>query len=168
VLADAMYDRLDTEPIYSCRVTSVQMAKPEDKSTSNMKLTVQAPSKKLVEKVAKMEFSHVISTIPFSVLRSIDLSSCALSYAQKIALRSLHYGPSIKVGIKFKTPWWRTEPFGSQKGGQSSTDRPSRVVVYPSYGLEDDLDKPAVLIAPYNWFVCPIFATPRQGADISD
>ena len=134
------------------------MTKPND-PTSNMKITVQASSKALEKKFSNMEFSHVISTIPFSALRSVDISRCNLNYTQKMALRCLNYGPSVKVGIKFKTRWWQTDEFGKQMGGQSSMDHPSRVVVYPSYGIGDQEDKPGVLIAPYNWFVCHLFST---------
>ena len=52
------------------------------------------------------QFSHVISTIPLPVLRTIDLSAAGLDPMQSNALRELNYGPSIKVGIQFKEAWW--------------------------------------------------------------
>jgi hypothetical protein len=97
-------------------------------------------------------YSHVVSTIPFGRLRAIDLSQCGLDYEQEMALRSLHYGPAVKVGIKFKSRWWQdSDP--SKAGGSSKTDRQSRVVVYPSYGLDGAENSPGVLVASYNWYV---------------
>src|SRR6201995_5425705 len=60
-------------------------------------------------------FSHVISTIPLPVMRIIDLSKAELSPMQANAIRELNYGPSIKIGLQFKTAWWTT-----------STDRDSK------------------------------------------
>ena len=152
-----MCSKLTTKPDYSCRVTSVYMTNPND-PTSNMKIKIQTKNTVLAKTISEQEFSHVISTIPFSALRSVDISGCNLEYKQRMALRCLNYGPSVKVGIKFKTRWWQTDEFGKQMGGQSSTDRPSRVIVYPSYGTDDPVDKPGVLIAPYNWFVCHLYS----------
>jgi monoamine oxidase len=93
-------------------------------------------------------YGSVISTLPLPVLRTLDLKDCDLMPMQTNALRELDYGPSIKVGIKFKSQWW-TEKFNIV-GGQSFTDRPIRTIVYPSYGTS----KPpltTVLIASYCW-----------------
>ena len=94
------------------------------------------------------QYSHVISTIPLGCLRMVDLDRCKLSYALREALRSLQYGPSVKIGMRFRRRWW--EDLG-HKGGVSSTDRYvrlrlpitssnvteypfrlSRMIVYPS------------------------------------
>lgn len=135
------------------------MTKPDagiDGDTS-MKLTVAGHPE-----FSEREYSHVVSTIPLSCLRTVDTEKCNLTYLQKMALRSLNYGSGVKVGIKFKTRWWKKVPEGLAEGGEgwpkvvgeggvSSTDRQSRVVVYPSYGVDDPEDKPGVLIAAYNW-----------------
>jgi monoamine oxidase len=93
-------------------------------------------------------YSHVISTIPLPCLRTIDLSGAGLNVMQKNALRKLQYGPSTKIGIRFKTAWWWTR-FGIV-GGQSFTDLPIRTIVYPSYGVDSDTPS-TVLIASYCW-----------------
>jgi len=80
----------------------------------------------------------------------MDLDGCKLDYAQKMALRSLNYGPAVKVGIKFKTRWWQ-DPSFQEQGGLSLTDRQSRTLVYPSYRTEGPADVPGVVIATYNW-----------------
>jgi monoamine oxidase len=95
-------------------------------------------------------YSHVISTIPLSCLRLVDLTKAELDYAQRTALRSLHYDASCKVGIKFRTKWWHND-VDITRAGQGKTDEPVRVCAYPSYGIDDDPSKPAVLIASYTW-----------------
>ena len=94
------------------------------------------------------QFTHVISTIPLPVLRTIDLSAAGLDPMQSNALRELNYGPSIKVGIQFKEAWWFTK--FQIIGGQSYTDRPIRTIVYPSFGDVQD-GKTTTLIASYCW-----------------
>lgn len=98
--------------------------------------------------VSKTQYDHVISTIPLTTLRTLDIDNARLNFKQKNALRLLQYGPSIKVGIKFKKNWWKDLNI---KGGQSYADRNIRTVVYPSYGLPDAVDPTAVLIASYCW-----------------
>ncbi|CAE6492886.1 unnamed protein product [Rhizoctonia solani] len=89
-------------------------------------------------------YSHVIFAIPPPCLRTIDLSTCRLDYAQRNALRQVSVGPSCKIGMKFKTAWWNKTGI---RGGQSSTDRMARTIVYPSHGD----GKSTVLIVSYSW-----------------
>ncbi|KII90226.1 hypothetical protein PLICRDRAFT_584478 [Plicaturopsis crispa FD-325 SS-3] len=103
-------------------------------------------------------YENVISTVPITVLRHvIDTSDCELTNMQNSALRSCQYTPAIKIGIKFRSAWWTTGKDRDGKpinivGGRSFTDRPIRIVVYPSYGLEGNLKgDPAVLIASFVW-----------------
>ncbi|KLO16478.1 hypothetical protein SCHPADRAFT_995057 [Schizopora paradoxa] len=92
-------------------------------------------------------YEHVISTLPFGMLRLVDTRFCGFSYALDEAIRSLRYDASVKVAIQFTKRWWEEEPY-KQFGGQSKTDRPTRVVVYPSYGIGG---ADAVLLASYSW-----------------
>ncbi|KAG8740117.1 hypothetical protein FRC10_004746 [Ceratobasidium sp. 414] len=101
------------------------------------------------------QFSHVISTIPLTVLRAIDLKKAGLSPMQANALRELNYGPSVKIGLQFSTAWWTTGVDLDGKplnivGGQSYTDRPLRTVVYPSFG-NVKAGATTTLIASYCW-----------------
>ena len=73
-----------------------------------------------------------------------------MTYIQRQAIRTLNYGPAVKVGIRFKTRWWEQGGL-NQRGGSSYTDRPSRTIVYPSAGLGET--GPGVLMATYNWCV---------------
>jgi len=90
----------------------------------------------------------VISTIPLGCLQTVGLD-VPLSYNAKVAIRCASYMDSTKVGIKFKSRWWQNPPV-SIVGGLTNTDRPTRCVVYPSYGINDPT-APAVMIASYNW-----------------
>ncbi|RPA94806.1 hypothetical protein L873DRAFT_1792715 [Choiromyces venosus 120613-1] len=128
VVTDRMADRILTKPLYNRRVTAIAMAVPDLKKDNpnnpNMKISVQ---------------DHP------------EYEAKRLDYVQNQALRCLEYGPAIKVGIKFKTRWWQQIPGFGMRGGVSSTDRPTRIVVYPSYGLDDPENANGVLIASYCW-----------------
>lgn len=142
-----MLAKLSNKPTYNSRVTAVTEQTSDD------------PCKRV--KVSVLDqgdeyFSHVVSTVTFSVLRTIDTDGVQMNFAQREALRALNYGQSIKVAIKFKNRWWEKSDVKSpQVGGASRTDRQSRVVVYPSYGLKED--GPGVLMVSYNWLVLPCF-----------
>lgn len=93
-------------------------------------------------------YSHVLFTIPPPCLLAIDLSACRMDLLQRDAVRQVSIGPSCKIGMKFNTPWWSSGQHGlTINGGQSSTDRPVRTVVYPSYGGGQS----TTLITSYTW-----------------
>jgi monoamine oxidase len=96
-------------------------------------------------------YSHVITTATTPCLQTMDLRGAELNYAQREAIRVLRYDNSVKLGIKFKRKWWIAN--GITKGGLGKTDRPTRVVVYPSYALGDPVEGEGVLLACYNWSV---------------
>ena len=77
----------------------------------------------------------------------IDTSMCSLSWDLQSAIRCLSYDGSTKVGIKFKERWWE-KLSTPQLGGVSYTDRPTRVVVYPSYGIGGN---DATILVSYSW-----------------
>ncbi|KAF9560294.1 amine oxidase [Agrocybe pediades] len=130
--------------VKNTRVTSIGLESDADDSP----MVVVAGGK-------ERKYSHVISTLPLPVLRTIDLSGSKLSLIQENGLRQCQYGPSIKIGMLFSEPWWTT---GNDKdgepikivGGQSYTDLPIRTVVYPSYGAYTD-EPSRTLIASYCW-----------------
>ncbi|KAJ7107855.1 hypothetical protein C8R44DRAFT_637286, partial [Mycena epipterygia] len=101
-------------------------------------------------------YNHVITTIPFGCLRAVDTSNCDFGYMLNTAIRMLQYDASTKVAIKFTTRWWEGAHIngykctvGDQMGGVSSTDRPTRMVVYPSYGMGGTTG--ATMIVSYTW-----------------
>jgi Flavin containing amine oxidoreductase len=91
-------------------------------------------------------FNHIVSTVTLSALRMVDTEECNLSYALKTSMRMLYYGGSVKVGIQFTDRWW--EP--THQGGVSRTDRQTRIVVYPSYGIGDSTSGTTILVS-YTW-----------------
>lgn len=90
------------------------------------------------------KYTHIIFAIPPPCIRMIDISTCELDFNQRNALRELQLAPSSKIGIKFKTAWWKKQGI---IGGQSTSDRVCRTVVYPSHGEGES----TVLIASYSW-----------------
>ncbi|KAF8879816.1 hypothetical protein BD779DRAFT_1446679 [Infundibulicybe gibba] len=77
-------------------------------------------------------FEDIISTLPLPCLRTLELEESGISVEQANAMRQITYGNSVKIGMRFKSAWWTEKK--NIHGGQSSTDRPVRTVVYPSHG----------------------------------
>ncbi|KAG8910089.1 hypothetical protein FRC00_008905 [Tulasnella sp. 408] len=133
------------------RVTEIYYASPDEVPSLFTPIRVKVEG----ESQAR-EYGHVISTLPVPVLRSLRIDNAGLDVNQAYALRQLQYGPSEKIGVKFRTQWWRT---GKQVdgdsfdiiGGQSYSDRVVRTVVYPSYGIPGNDPESTVLIASYSW-----------------
>jgi monoamine oxidase len=103
----------------------------------------------------ELRFTHVISTIPLPVLRTMDLTQAGMLPMQKSALRQLTYMPATKIGMQFKTAWWTHAKDKNGRvlgiiGGQSYTDSPLRTIVYPSFG---DVAKgqATTLISSFTW-----------------
>ncbi len=70
----------------------------------------------------------VLCTLPFSVLRQLDLQG--LSNGKMSAIRNWSYVSSTKVGIYFKERFWETE-YGIY-GGRSVTDHLTTQLYYPN------------------------------------
>lgn len=155
-----MAEKLDTKPKTNMRVTGMNLRIEIDPKIVSIKPQPPPvgeqeslfPSFKFslsvdVEGKNSRVYDHVISTIPLGMLRLVDTRFCGISEAQQEAIRTLHYDASVKVAIKFTKRWWEGDKY-KQKGGKSNTDRPTRVVVYPSYGIGGN---DAVLLASYTW-----------------
>ena len=145
VVTDRMAEKISIKPLFNRRVTAIAVDNPKSLNPG-MKISVQGHPE-----YEEKRYSHVISTAPLSCMRAMDLDQAGLDYAQNQALRCLAYGAAIKVGIKFRTRWWEKTSTPTMLGGVSSTDRPSRMVVYPSYGFDDPEDANGVLMASYCW-----------------
>ena len=93
---------------------------------SNNLLTVTTGS-------SSKDYAAVVSTVTLGCLSTIDLSTCNIAgqnYPQWSAIRELQYGPSIKIGIRWDSPWWQ-DNLGIV-GGQSFTDLPIRTMLVVS------------------------------------
>ncbi|KAF8810968.1 FAD/NAD(P)-binding domain-containing protein [Phlegmacium glaucopus] len=156
VLIDAMVDVLNVKPSYGHRVTSIEpiyqlpgVCFPNLPAWPRWPSSLRFPFMKVrVSGQAEECFSHVVSTVSFANLGTIDTEQVSMTYTQRQAIRTLNYRAAVKVGIKFKTRWWEQDGM-KQRGGSSSTDRQSRTVVYPSSGLDEE--GPGVLMVTYNW-----------------
>ena len=116
-------------------------------------------------------YSHVITTTTLPCLRVMNLTGARLDWKQKEALRMLQYGPSTKIGVRFRRRWWEDDKwmkdsgaYGAIKGGQSYTDNMSRTVVYPSYGI-DQPDSGACMIVSYAWTNDALALTALMGTE---
>lgn len=95
-------------------------------------------------------YAAVLSSTTLGAMQRMDLTGAKLNLGTKQAIRTLNYGASCKVGIRFSKAWWILCPL-EIKGGQGKTDLPIRTCVYPSYNIGDDHEKPAVLLCSYTW-----------------
>jgi len=131
---------LDYKPLASTEELfddGIDLAVDEDKVTDDLtgpRRRIAIPSVTVtVNGNETHDYSHVISTLPLSILRLMDLSGAGLNIMQKNALRAVKYIPSTKIAILFKSDWWTTKL--GIVGGQTSTDLPISTIIYPSYGV---------------------------------
>lgn len=151
-IATKMAEQLKKKPQFSKRVTAIDA---QVKKTGNeidvgpIKLTVK-DGKNAGEREEK-EYFAIFNSTTLGAFQRMDLTKAGLLYGTKQAIRSLGYGASCKVGIKFKSAWWQKDPFFINKGGVAKTDLPLRVCVYPSYNLNNPDKESAVLLCSYTW-----------------
>ena len=138
------------KPVHHHRAVAIR----ETDGGNSITVTFDLAGNPRPQTIARIEkkYSNVISTMSLGCLRMVDLDETKihLSGGQRNALRQLTYTPSIKVGLQFKTAWWERLDI---VGGQSSTDRPIRDVIYPSYGPDEshpNNKKSNCMIAAYN------------------
>ncbi|KAK8050285.1 hypothetical protein PG994_012015 [Apiospora phragmitis] len=100
--------------------------------------------------VKPRRFDAVFNSATLGAMQKMGLEGLKLSWGTKQAIRSLGYGASCKIGVRFKSLWW-IHKLGISDGGQARTDLPIRCCVYPSYNMHDPPDKPGVLLVSYTW-----------------
>lgn len=84
--------------------------------------------------VELIDFTDVLCTIPFSVLRRIELHG--ISEAKMRAIRNLSYASSTKVLLDCKQRFWELGAKGIIGGG-SQTDLINRTIYYPSDNFKE-------------------------------
>jgi monoamine oxidase len=82
---------------------------------------------------------QVLTTIPFSVMRRLDLSG--FSDDKLTSIRSLNYAAASKVILNMKERFWETR-YGIF-GGASISDRMARQTYYPSDHADENTETPA-------------------------
>lgn len=104
-------------------------------------------------KLDKATFPYVLCTIPFSVLRRIDIQGLSGSKRIKDAIQGLGYHSSTKVLVNCTQRFW--ELHDKIYGGASLTDSIARMTFYPSDNEKEqnqEISKgPGVLLGSYTW-----------------
>lgn len=96
-------------------------------------------------KVFTQRADQVLVTVPFSVLRMMEISPTPSHNFRKL-LRSMVYAPSTKILLEFQSRFWEKDGIC---GGSSHTDLPIRNIYYPSHGIGSS--GPCALLASYTW-----------------
>ncbi|KAH0441249.1 hypothetical protein CcaCcLH18_02159 [Colletotrichum camelliae] len=154
-IAKAMRDKMKKSDAiqYDTQVVGMKAnIKLGKKSKNQMKLQLQDTVQRTP--LESKDYFVVFNSTTLGAANRMDLSQAGLLWDTKQAIRCLNYGASCKVGIKFKSAWWRKKPFNITKGGLARTDLPLQVCVYPSYNIDNKLDHeddPAVLLVSYTW-----------------
>ncbi len=86
---------------------------------------------------------YVILTLPFTVLRQIDISP-EFSRNKMRAIRELGYCNATKIFVEFSRPFWLEQGFSAP----SISDTPLRATYYPSL---DNTNDHAIMLASYTW-----------------
>ncbi|MBW4550129.1 MAG: FAD-dependent oxidoreductase [Aphanocapsa sp. GSE-SYN-MK-11-07L] len=100
-------------------------------------------------------FSYVLCTIPFSVLRRIDIKG--LPNGKKIvdAIQGLGYHSATKVLVNCTKRFWELDQQGAIYGGASLSDSIARMTFYPSDNEKEKnqaiSNGPGVLLGSYSW-----------------
>ena len=150
-LATLMAAKLKKQPEFYRQVVAIDAHAKDPSNPGPMTLTIQQKHDcGGVIATEERDYYAVFNSTTLGAFQRMDLTKAGLLYGTKQAIRSLGYGASCKVGMKFKTRWWQ-KLFNINEGGTAKTDLPLRVCVYPSYNIGDDWDKPAVLLCSYTW-----------------
>ena len=91
-----------------------------------------------------VEGDYVIVTVPFSVLRHVEIAP-ALPRRKQRVIRQLAYDAASKIFFQCRSRFW--EEAGIQ-GGSTITDLPVRTIYYPEHGQETGR---GVLLASYTF-----------------
>lgn len=104
-------------------------------------------------------YDAVFNSTTLGAMQHMHLEGLNLNWGTKQAIRSLGYGASCKVGVRFSRKWWMAEPYNIKMGGVSKTDLPIRCCVYPSYNIRsakdqtgpNNIESPGTLLVSYTW-----------------
>lgn len=112
-----------------------------DEEGTNVVIRYRTAGGEFVERGA-----FAIITVPFPVLRHVEVMGHPFSYEKQRAIRQLHYDAAAKILMQFKRRFWETDD--DIYGGKSVTDLPIRSVYYPDH---DQSTGRGVLLASYTW-----------------
>ena len=139
VLTDALYNYATRKGVNVVRQCPVTAMKDNGKIITVTYASSPTPA-------PPTEYAAVFSTITLGCLQRIDILGLGLSPDNLCGIRALSYDRAIKVGIKFKSPWWRDL---LRYGGVSNTDLPISNVIYASWDGEST--SAYTSIVSYSW-----------------
>jgi monoamine oxidase len=90
---------------------------------------------------------YAVCTLPFPVLRTVEILGGDFSHEKRRAIRQLNYHASTKVLFQVRHRFWEQED-GIVGGGATVTDLPIRRMNYPP---TDPSNERGVLLASYSW-----------------
>ncbi len=133
-LPDAFYAHLQDEVRFGANVFAL------DQGTDQATVHFKTESGRY-----QISADHVIVTIPFSVLRTIEVIQ-PFSHAKQRAIRQLNYHASTKILFQVRNRFWEEDD--GIFGGGTVTELPVRRMNYPT---PDPSTRRGVLLASYTW-----------------
>jgi monoamine oxidase len=119
-LPDALFDKVKEHVTFNREVVRIKLL------DRGVQVTTKTPDQEGTE--STHAYDYVLCTIPFSVLRRLDLEN--LSYEKMSAIRGMTYANSTKVALDCKERFWQNEPYRIF-GGSSTSDHIQRQTYYP-------------------------------------
>jgi monoamine oxidase len=133
-LPNALYRELEREVRFGHEVHAIE----QDESAVTLHVKTEAGR-------FSMAVDRVICTVPFAVLRTIEIRP-AFDRGKQRAIRQLNYHASTKVLFQVRRRFWEEED--GILGGATVTDLPVRRLNYPT--PDPDTER-GVLLASYTW-----------------
>jgi hypothetical protein len=119
-LPGALYDKVKEHITFNREVVRIK------RLDCGVQVTTKTPDQAGTE--STQDYDYVLCTIPFSVLRRVDLEN--LSYPKMSAIRGMTYASSTKVALDCKERFWQNAPYRIF-GGSSTSDHIQRQTYYP-------------------------------------
>jgi len=136
LLPDAFYQQVGENVRFGAEVTALEQG--DDSVTVHYR----GPAGRF-----SVSGDYAICTVPFSVLRDIEVTGRAFSRPKQKAIRELNYNASSKILFQVRRRFWEQED--GIVGGTTTTDLPIRRICYPSFS--DPEDPRGTLLASYTW-----------------
>jgi len=122
VLAQNMQRQPKTKLKFNAKVTGIE-------AVDTMKMTVWSQSAAQVLPSPKT-YQGAFNSTSLGCMKEMNIKA-NLNYPTKEAMRSLGYGPLVKVGMLFKSAWWiyGLKDFNITRGGLGHSDLTTRTCV---------------------------------------
>jgi monoamine oxidase len=136
LLPQAFYRQLGPNIRFGAEVTAIEQ------SPSSVSVHYRSAAGR-----ASASGDYAICTLPFSVLREVEVLGDGFTRDKHKAIRELNYNASTKILFQVRRRFWEAED--RIVGGTTATDLPVRRICYPSYS--DPNEERGVLLASYTW-----------------